>query len=138
MEGEVSFPATLEGVRRSIEFVKRSLEELGYPPKVRARLAIVVDEIVGNIAKHAYGASTGDVTLRFSVQQGGDAVEITFIDEGVAFSPLAWLQANAASAKANRRIGGQGIRIASSIADAIEYERDGAKNILRIRMLVGK
>jgi anti-sigma regulatory factor (Ser/Thr protein kinase) len=60
-------------------------------------------------------------------------VEVSFIDEGIAFNPLEAPQIDAEEAVAIGKIGGQGIVIVRKIADEIEYERKDGKNILRIR-----
>ena len=133
----LSLPATIENVAQTIEFVKHSLEELGCPSKAQTKLAIVVDEIVSNIAEYAYGSSTGDMTVRFFAgqdeHQGGYIVEIDFIDKGISFNPLEAPRTNTAEAVATRRIGGQGILITQAIVDGIEYERQGENNVLSIR-----
>ena len=134
---ELSLPATIENVVQMIEFVKHSLEEIGCPSKVQTKLAIVVDEIVSNIAKYAYGSLAGNVTVRFSAgqdeHQGGYIVEIAFIDKGISFNPLEAPRTNTAEAVATRRIGGQGILITRAIVDEIEYKRQGENNVLSIR-----
>ena len=130
---EMSFPAMLESVPRAIEFLKRNLEELGYSSRVQTKFAVIIDEIVSNIAKFAYGSSTGDVTIRLLTERDGRVVEISFIDEGIAFNPLDMPRVDTETAVANRIIGGQGILIVQKLADEVEYERKDGKNILRIR-----
>ncbi len=133
---EASFAATLESIPQVIEFAKRYLEERGYSSKAQAKLAVIIDEIVSNVAKFAYGPSMGDVTIRLSTEQDGRVVEIAVIDEGAAFNPLDAPQVDSAAAVANRKIGGQGIFLVRSFADEVEYEREDGKNILRIRKCI--
>lgn len=135
---ETSLPAALWSIARAIEFTKRSLKELGCPPSAQTSLVVIVDEIASNIAKFAYGESGGDVTIRISAKPDECDIEIAFIDEGVAFNPLEAHAADAASIVENRRMGGQGIRIARKLADEMEYERRDGKNFLRIRKRVGR
>lgn len=136
---EFILPATLESVPRAIECVKRGLGGLHCAPQVQTTLLVATDEIVSNVAKFAYGPSTGDITIRLCMRQGGRAFEISFIDQGIAFNPLEDApQLDAKAAVAQHRIGGQGIKIVQSIVDEIEYRRVGNNNVLCIRKLVGE
>ena len=133
---EASFAATLESIPQVIGFAKHYLEEQGYSPKVQAKLAVMIDEIVSNVAKFAYGLSMGDVTIRLSTEQDGQVVEIAIIDGGAPFNPLDAPRVDTAAAVADRKIGGQGIFLVRSFADEVEYERKDDKNILYIRKFI--
>ena len=76
-----------------IEFVKHSLEELGCPSKAQTKLAIVVDEIVSNIAKYAYGSSTGvsNITISApsaSLEDAWKAAEVAGIADDIRKMPM--------------------------------------------------
>lgn len=134
---EFVLPATLESVPQALEFVKRGLDELDCAPRAQTLLLVATDEIVCNVAKYAYGASMGDITIRLCTRQDGRVVEIGFIDQGIAFDPLQDApQLDADAAVAQRRIGGQGIKIVKSIVDEVEYGRVANNNVLCIRKLV--
>lgn len=135
---EISLPATLDSVPQAIEFLKYCLEELGCSQRAQTKLVIIVDEIVSNIAKYAYKHSTGSVTIKVLAEHDEHFVELTFVDEGIAFNPLDALQKDTKVSETNRRIGGQGIPIVQTIADEIKYERKEGKNILRIRKHIGR
>ena len=135
---EVSLPATIENVARAIEFVTHRLADIGCPQQVQTKLAVVVDEIVGNIAKYAYGASTGNVTVRVSRDLGENVIEVVFIDKGIAFNPLNVPRQDAAAVVASRKIGGQGVPLVRAFVDEIEYEREGDRNILRVRKRIAQ
>lgn len=134
---ELTLPAMLASIPRAMEFSNRFLEEQGFSPKVQIKLAMLIDEIISNIAKFAYGTSEGDVTVQLAADRNGRLVEISFFDEGVAFSLLDAPPVEAESAVANRKIGAQGIVIVKNLADEIEYERKDGKNVLRVCVFVG-
>lgn len=137
LKKELTLPATLASISRVMEFSNRFLEERGFSPKVQVKLAMLIDEILSNIAKFAYGPSEGDVTVQLAADWNGNLVEISFFDEGAAFNPLDAPPVDAETAVANRIIGAQGIVIVKNLADEIEYEREGGKNVLRVRVYIG-
>ena len=133
---ELTLSATIESVTAAIDFVRRNLEELGCPEKIQKMLLVATDEFFGNIARYAYGALTGDATIRFSTEQDGRVAVISLIDQGSAFNPLSIPQVNAEEIVARRIIGGQGIKIARNIADGIEYRHEDGENVLHIRKTI--
>ena len=134
--GEITLPATLESVAPAIEFVKNTLEGAGYPLKAQARLAVIVDEIVSNVARHAYGATAGDLTISVAEDRESGIVEVAFVDEGMAFNPLDVPLPDVTTAAGHE--GGRGLMIVRRFADDITYERKNGKNILRIRVCTGR
>ena len=133
-EKGIVLPATLESIPQVLAFVEGGLEELHCPNAMQMLLVVAVDEIVSNIAKYGYPHSAGDVTVRLCAGQDGEFFDICFIDQGIAFNPLCDTpQFDASAAVAQRRIGGQGVKIVRRIADEVEYERKESNNILVIR-----
>lgn len=133
-ESEITLPAVIESIPKAIDFITRTVVEMACLPEVQKKLAVIADEIVGNIAKFAYGSSTGDVTIRVSADRDRNDIQISFIDGGIAFNPLAAPEVDVKSSVENRRIGGQGILIVKRIADEMAYEREDGKNVLRVRL----
>ena len=134
--GEITLPAMLESVAPAIEFVKNALEEAGYPLKAQARLAVIVDEIVSNVARHAYDAAAGNLTISVAEDREGGTVEVAFVDEGMAFNPLD-VPLPDVTTDAGRK-GGRGLLIVRRFADDITYERKNGKNILCVRICMGQ
>ena len=50
---------------------------------------IAVEEIFVNIANYAYGEETGTVVIQVTMHEDPPSAEITFIDTGVQYDPLA-------------------------------------------------
>lgn len=129
---EAAFPAAIESIPQVIGFVNHALAERGCPPKARTRFAVIVDEVVSNIAKYAYGSAAGAVTIRLSFEEDGKSVDVAFVDEGTPFNPLEAAQSDAKTAIDTNKVGGIGILIVRTFADEIEYKRIDDTNILRI------
>jgi anti-sigma regulatory factor (Ser/Thr protein kinase) len=99
-------------------------------PKLRNKIGIVVDEIFANIASYAYDIPGGDVTVRVTL--GGDIV-IEFEDSGVPYDPLGAKDPDVSLSLEDREIGGLGLFMVKNIMDAVEYRREGVKNILTVK-----
>ena len=130
---ELTIEATPENVDKVIEFIDGMLEE--YDCGVREQMAIdvAVDELFSNIARYAYNPETGYATVRVDVKNDPLAVEITFIDNGVPYDPLAKADPDTTLSVEDRQIGGLGIFIVKKSMDAVNYEYKDGKNILTIK-----
>ena len=130
---ELTIEATPENVDKVIEFIDGMLEE--YDCGVREQMAIdvAVDELFSNIARYAYNPETGYATVLVDVKNDPLAVEITFIDHGVPYDPLAKADPDTTLSVEDRQIGGLGIFIVKKSMDAVNYEYKDGKNILTIK-----
>lgn len=130
---ELTLDATIENVTAVTSFVDEQLERLGCPPESQAQIDIAIDELFSNIAYYAYNPETGPATVRVEVLEEPLSVEITFIDSGVAYNPLAKDDPDLSLSADEREIGGLGIFIVKKSMDDVAYEYKDGKNILRIR-----
>lgn len=130
---ELTLDATIENVTAVTSFVDEQLERLGCPPESQAQIDIAIDELFSNIAYYAYNPETGPATVRVEVLEEPLSVEITFIDSGVAYNPLAKDDPDLSLSADEREIGGLGIYIVKNSMDDVAYEYKDGKNILRIR-----
>lgn len=130
---ELTIDATIENAAAVTAFVDRQLEQLGCPAKTQMKVDIAIDELFGNIANYAYTPDIGAVTVRVEVTDDPSAVEITFIDSGVPYDPLAKEDPDITLSAKDRQIGGLGIYMVKKTMDDITYEYKDGKNILKIR-----
>lgn len=130
---ELTLDATIENVTAVTSFVDEQLERLGCPPESQAQIDVAIDELFSNIAYYAYNPETGPATVRVEVTEEPLSVEITFIDSGVAYNPLAKDDPDLSLSADEREIGGLGIFIVKNSMDEVAYEYKDGKNILRIR-----
>lgn len=130
---ELTLDATIENVTAVTSFVDEQLERLGCPPESQAQIDVAIDELFSNIAYYAYNPETGPATVRVEVMEEPLSVEITFIDSGVAYNPLAKDDPDLSLSADEREIGGLGIFIVKNSMDDVAYEYKDGKNILRIR-----
>lgn len=130
---ELTIDATIENIGKVTAFVDEQLEQLNCPLKAQMQIDIAIDELFGNIAHYAYNPETGPATVRVDVLQEPLSVVVTFIDNGIAYDPLAREDPNVALTAQEREIGGLGIYIVKKSMDEISYEYKDGQNILRIR-----
>ena len=130
---ELTIEATPENVDKAIEFVDEMLEEYGCGMKEKMAIDVAVDELFANIAHYAYNPETGYATVRVDVVKESLSVEITFVDNGKPYDPLAKVDPDTTQSIEDREIGGMGIFIVKKSMDAVNYEYKDGKNILTIK-----
>jgi len=129
---EIILEATVENLTLANAFVDELLAPVEYSPKKRLQLDLVVEELFVNIAHYAYESGTGRATLRGTLQKEPPGVELVFIDEGMAYNPLAKEDPDTTLAVEKRSIGGLGIFLVKKNVEKIHYERKDGQNILTI------
>ena len=130
---ELTIEATPENVDTVVEFVDEQLQKYGCGMKEQMAIDVATDELFSNIARYAYSPDVGSATVRVDVLQDPLAVEITFIDNGRQYDPLAKADPDTTLSVEDRPIGGMGIFIVKKSMDAVNYEYRDGKNILTIR-----
>lgn len=129
---ELTFPATIASIPQVTEFVEAELSALECSTPARMQIVVAIDEILSNIAKFAYDSMEGDVTVRFAAQEDGKTIEVTFIDQGIAYNPLDTAEPDITLGAKQRQVGGLGVFLVKKTMDDVRYERVDGKNILRI------
>ncbi|MBR6873334.1 MAG: ATP-binding protein [Ruminococcus sp.] len=130
---ELTIEATPENVDTVIEFVDEQLDEYGCGFNEKMAIDVAVDELFANIAHYAYNPDTGYATVRVDVIKEPLSVEVTFIDNGKQYDPLAKSDPDITVDIEDRPIGGMGIFIVKKSMDAVKYEYKDGKNILTIK-----
>lgn len=130
---ELEIEAVVENLPKVLEFVETHIEEKGCPADVMAQIDIAVEEIFVNIAHYAYCPGKGPATIEVEVKDDPLSVELTFIDGGVQYDPLAKEDPDLTLSAEEREIGGLGIFMVKESMDNVEYEYINGKNILRIK-----
>ena len=130
---ELTIEATPENVDTVIEFVDAQLEEYGCGMKEQMAIDVAIDELFANIAHYAYNPETGYATVQVDVLKDPLSVEVTFIDNGRQYDPLAKEDPDTTLSLEDREIGGMGILIVKKSMDAVSYEYKDGKNILTIK-----
>ncbi len=130
---ELTVDATVENIEAVTDFVNEQLESFNCPMKAQMQIDVAIDELFGNIAHYAYNPEVGPATVRVEVDENPLSVVITFIDNGVAYDPLAKEDPDITLSAEERQIGGLGIYMVKKSMDDITYEYKDGQNILKIK-----
>ena len=102
-------------------------EEAGLHQDRAYALDLCIVEMVSNIVDHSYGGRPGPITLDLDMSPA--AAILTLLDEGPAFDPLSVSAPSPAPSLDEASIGGFGIHMVRTTADACRYERRGGRNV---------
>ena len=127
---ELIIDALTENLDAVIAFVTEQLEAVACSMKAQMQIEVAVEELFVNIAHYAYAPNTGSATIRTEIT--ADTAEITFIDSGVPYDPLAKPDPDVTLSAKERQIGGLGIYMVKKSMDDMRYEYRDGKNILTI------
>ena len=83
-----------------------------------------VHEVCSNIIEHAYGAETGQIFIRFTIDPLLPQLQIDLYDKGKAFVPEQAAPPNLAQPQ----IKGYGLFLAQQLLDTVLYERQNERN----------
>ncbi|MBQ2348023.1 MAG: ATP-binding protein [Clostridia bacterium] len=130
---ELKMEATPQNLDSVIQFVDEQLEEYGCGMKQQMAIDLAVEELFVNIAHYAYNPETGYASVLVDVIKDPLSVEITFIDNGKPYDPLAKSDPDTSLSVEDRPIGGMGIFLVKKSMDLVNYEYKDGKNILTIK-----
>ena len=128
---ELTIDAKIDKLDEVLGFVDGLLEEADCPIKTQMQIDVAVEELFVNIASYAYTPGEGTATIRVEREPG--AVQITFIDSGVPYDPLAKADPDVTLSAEERGIGGLGIYMVKKSMDEMAYEYKDGHNVLTIK-----
>ena len=123
-------------MRQVDAFVATFVSEQGIAADDAARILILLEELLTNLAKYGYWDRAEPGVAEIALALNGSQLEIEFIDDGCAFDPLAMPLPNLDQALEERAIGGLGLHLLRSLADVVRYERSNNKNVIRLSRIV--
>ena len=130
---ELVIDALTDNLPQVLAFVDEQLEAADCPMKIQMQIDIAVEEIFVNIAHYAYTPEVGTATVRIEVMGEPPAVDITFIDKGIPYDPLAKADPDVTLSAEERQIGGLGIFMVKKTMDDVKYEYCDGHNILTLK-----
>ena len=130
---ELVIEAEKNNLPQVLEFVDEQLEAVDCPMMTQTTIDIAVEELFVNIASYAYNPEIGIAVVQVTVHDDPLSVEITFIDNGMQYDPLAKADPDTTLSASQRQIGGLGIFMVKKSMDAVNYEYKDGKNILTIK-----
>lgn len=102
--------------------------KLGLAEEHIAALDLCITELVSNVVDHSYREQPGEIRLELDLGPPEAAI-LTVIDEGPEFDPLSVPPPPMPASLEDAPIGGLGIHLVRSSADACEYRRQQGRNV---------
>lgn len=132
----LSVPGTVEGVREALDALAALVTGCGLSKAVTWPMEVSLDEVLANVVHHGLAGrmeAKVEVEMRLDTAAEPPVCEVVVSDDGPAFDPLAAAEPDMALGVEERSIGGLGIALVRRLMDAVEYERRGERNRLRLR-----
>ena len=114
------------------DFVNKELSSYNCDESVINKINIAIEEIFVNIASYAYEKDAGEVEIVCEIFEKPLKVEISFLDSGKEFNPLAYAEPDTTVSLEDRKVGGLGILLTKKLMDGVKYEYVDGKNVLKI------
>jgi serine/threonine-protein kinase RsbW len=128
---EIRLQASARGLAGALRECEVFLAAQEVASQARLRLALVLEEVVMNVATHGH-ATPGPhfVDVGLGLSQG--ELELVVCDDGTAFDPLAASLPVLPESLETARPGGLGLLLMRRFSRAMTYERVGNRNCLRM------
>jgi anti-sigma regulatory factor (Ser/Thr protein kinase) len=115
-----------------ISFVSDVCVRNSIPPGTERNLTLALDEMITNVATHAYpGGGEHRFTLQITVSNEEFVARIE--DDGVEFNPTEHAIPDLDAPLEERKVGGLGIYLVRQIMTSVEYQRVAGKNVVTLR-----
>ena len=114
-------------VSHAIALAEQFLGGVAVSDDAKARLAIIVEELVANIVEH--GQSPPAEPVMIDIAMSGADIVLTISDGGIAFDPRTIPASDVATPK---RGGGAGLALINNWARTIAYQRIDGRNAVTL------
>lgn len=126
----------LSEISRLTEIIEAFGEEEGIGPKDVFAITLALDELITNVISYAY-EDEAPHEIQVTLERKGDEIAIEIEDDGRSFDPTKAPEPEVDVPVEHRRIGGLGIHFVKKMMARFDYERNGDRNIVRLRKKLG-
>lgn len=129
-------PASRAGLASALAAIERWLDARAVAAGAAARVALVAEEALMNVALHGHepGLPPRELEAEVQVRLGNGTVELCLQDNGRPFNPLQAAPPPRAASVADAVPGGQGVALLRHFARAMAYERRDGRNVLQLTL----
>lgn len=128
------FPARHDAFLTVRTFVEDACQRTGVPRADCLRLTLIVEELFVNTVVHGHGGDT-DAPVRLALTMTPGAIAVRYEDTARPFDPFTRTEApDDAEDVRNRRVGGLGIRLITTMAKDVGYARHDGWNQITFRL----
>ncbi len=125
----LTLPAELASVEPFTEFVRAGARLAAIAESDAAKLDLIIEELVVNVARYAYPNGRGMTRVGYAIA-GPGSIFVQVCDEGPDYNPLDREPPDFTLGLADRPIGGLGIYLIKGLVGSLKYARDGDRNVL--------
>jgi anti-sigma regulatory factor (Ser/Thr protein kinase) len=126
----LTLPAELASLAPFTEFVRAGSRLAAIAESDAAKLDLIIEELVVNVARYAYPDGQSGMTAVGYAVDGPGTIFVRVSDEGAEYNPLERDPPDFTRGLADREIGGLGIYLIKELVGSLEYARDGGRNVL--------
>ncbi len=120
--------AAIENLPPTQDFVIDLARKAGLPAPLELKLNLVLEEVIVNVANHAYAGTDGDMEVECASPPGKFCCTVR--DWGLRFNPLKAAKPDTTASIEERPIGGLGLMLVTTMSDNCSYTRSGETNEL--------
>ena len=131
----ISFANDMRELTHVLQVVNVFLEPRELQSKLVYAVNLILEEILMNIIRYGYDdEDSHDIEVQIELEE--DEVALTVRDDGKEFNPLTIPGPNRSKSAMDRIEEGLGLQFVRHMRNAMEYRRDGDRNILSIWIFV--
>jgi anti-sigma regulatory factor (Ser/Thr protein kinase) len=119
-------------LEKVMSFITELCARNSIPPETEYDLNLALDEMITNVAKHAF-PDRGEHHFTLQIAASPEEFVARIEDDGVAFDPTAHPVPDLDAPLEERREGGLGIFLVRQIMTSVEYQRVAGKNVITLR-----
>ncbi len=119
-------------LERVMSYISEVCLQKSIPPDIEYDLNLALDEMIINVAKHAFPESE-EHNFTVQVSMDDDEFVARIEDDGKEFNPTEYPNPDLNAPLEARKEGGLGIYLVRQIMTSIEYQRVGGKNVVTLR-----
>ncbi len=112
-------------------------QKWNFPLQFINTIELVLEEAFTNIVNYAYN-DTHEHPILIEFVKDPDTLEMTLIDDGLAYDPTRNEEPKTDLPIEDRPVGGLGILLIRRLMDSVDYQRIGNKNLLTLTKNISK
>jgi serine/threonine-protein kinase RsbW len=119
-------------LERVMSFVADLCARYSIPPETEYDLNLALDEMIANVARHAYPEG-GEHHFTLQITMSNEEFVARIEDDGVEFNPTEHPNPDLDAPLEERKAGGLGIYLVRQIMTSVQYQRLAGKNVVTLR-----
>lgn len=120
------------GITAAAAWIRETAARHRLAEEATFNLDLCANELLDNIAEHAYRGIEGEVGLELFLDR--DAATLTVIDHAAEFDPSTRVASPAPKTLKDAQIGGLGLKLIDHFADCVTYQRTEGGNRVTVRI----